>query len=130
MLWGSAVAQGFAAPIWMTFRQAVELGAHVHRGEKGSPVVYASSITRTEIEESGEETEREIPFMKGYTVFNVEQIEGLPAHYYGKPEPRFDGPQRIAHAERFFAATDADIRHGGDRAYYASGSDHVQMPPF
>src|SRR6266705_698374 len=47
-IWASATAQGFAAPIWMTFRQAMELGAHVRKGEKGSPVVYANSITRTE----------------------------------------------------------------------------------
>jgi antirestriction protein ArdC len=42
-LWASASVQGFAAPIWMTYRQAVELGAHVRKGEKGSPVVYAKS---------------------------------------------------------------------------------------
>ena len=41
MLWGEAVAKGFAAPIWMTFRQAKELGGHVRKGEKGSLVVYA-----------------------------------------------------------------------------------------
>ena len=45
-LWASASVQGFAAPIWMTYRQAVELRAHVRKGEKGSPVVYANSITR------------------------------------------------------------------------------------
>ena len=48
MLWAEAVTQGFAAPIWMTFRQATELNAHVRKGEKGSLVVYANSITRTE----------------------------------------------------------------------------------
>ncbi|HWK32157.1 MAG TPA: ArdC-like ssDNA-binding domain-containing protein, partial [Hyphomicrobium sp.] len=48
MLWSSAMAAGFAAPIWMTFKQALELGAHVRRGEKGSVVVYADRITRTE----------------------------------------------------------------------------------
>jgi antirestriction protein ArdC len=48
MLWASAMEQGFAAPIWMTFKQAIELNAHVRKGEKGSLVVYASSITRTE----------------------------------------------------------------------------------
>ena len=130
MLWSAAVAQGFAAPIWMTYRQAIELGAHVRKGEKGSLVVYANSITRTEVDDSGEESEREIPFMKGYTVFNVEQIDGLPEPYYGRPEPRFDGPQRIDHAESFFAALGADVRQGGNQAYYATGSDHVQMPPF
>jgi antirestriction protein ArdC len=56
----SAMAQNFAAPIWMTFRQALELDAHVRKGEKGSLVVYANSITRTEHgEKSGEDVERE-----------------------------------------------------------------------
>jgi antirestriction protein ArdC len=68
------VAGGYAAPIWMTFKQAQELGAHVRKGEKGNLVVYASTVTRTETdEETGEEQDRDIPFLKGYTVFNVEQ---------------------------------------------------------
>ncbi len=131
MLWASAVERGFAAPIWMTFKQAKELGGHVRKGEKGSLVVYANTISRTEIDaDTGEEEERDIPFMKGYTAFNVEQIEGLPAHFYAVAEPQLDPVERIDHAEAFFAATSADIRHGGNQAYYAVGSDHVQMPPF
>ena len=131
MLWSSALAGGFAAPIWMTFRQSMELGGHVRKGEKGSLVVYANSITRKETDEqTGDDTEREIHFMKGYTVFNVEQIEGLPEHYYAKPEPRFNPVQRIEHAEQFFTATKADIRHGGTQAYYAQASDYIRMPPF
>lgn len=130
MLWAAASAQGYIAPIWMTFKQAMELGAHVRKGEKGSPVVYASTLTRTEASaDTGEEAEREIHYMKAYTVFNVEQIDGLPAHYYAKAEPRFDPPARIAHAEAFFAATGADIRHGGTQAYYTITHDYVQMPP-
>ncbi len=131
MLWSAAMASGFVTPIWMTFKQALELNAHVRKGEKGSLVVYANSITRKETDEStGEEIDREIPFMKGYTVFNVEQIEGLPAHYYAKPEPRFSPVQRIEHAESFFARLRADIRHGGSRAFYAQEPDYIQMPPF
>ena len=38
--------------------------------------------------------------------------------------------QRIEAADLFFANTGADIRHGGNRAYYASEPDYVQMPPF
>jgi antirestriction protein ArdC len=131
MLWGESVAKGYAAPIWLTFRQAAELGAHVRKGEHGSLVVYADRIRRTERDEAtGEEAEREIPFLKGYTVFNVEQVEGLPAHFYAVAEPRLDPVQRIERAESFFAATRADIRHGGNMAYYSAASDHVQMPPF
>ena len=47
-LWMSALGQNFTAPIWMTFRQSIELNAHVRKGEKGSLVVYANAITRTE----------------------------------------------------------------------------------
>jgi len=68
--------------------------------------------------------------MKGYTVFNVEQIEGLPAHYYARPEPRFTAVQRIEHTERFFASLKADIRTGGTQAYYAQESDYIRMPSF
>ena len=128
MLWAEAMDKGFSAPIWMTFRQATELNAHVRKGEKGSLVVYANSITRTEEGDNGEETEREIHYMKGYTVFNVEQIEGLPEQYYGKPEAPAAPVERIAHAEAFFAATKADIRYRGDRAYYSVDGDYIQMP--
>ncbi len=131
MLWSESVAKGYAAPIWMTFKQALELGACVRKGEHGSLVVYASSVTRTEKDEgTGEETESPIRFMKGYTVFNVEQIDGLPAHYHAPAAPRLDPVARIAQAENFFAATGADIRHGGDRACYSVMHDRVQMPPF
>lgn len=131
MLWGAAMEKGFAAPIWMTFKQAKELGAFVKKGEQGSLVVYASKLTKTQTDEAtGEESEREIPFLKGYTVFNVEQVEGLPAHFYGEPAPRIDPIRRIAHAEEFFAGTGATIRHGGAMAFYSPGVDAVQMPPF
>ena len=59
VLWCEAITKGYSAPIWMTFRQALELNAHVRKGEHGSLVVYASTITRTETDdETGEETEQ------------------------------------------------------------------------
>ena len=130
LLWAEAVARGYAAAIWMTFRQALTLGGHVRKGERGATVVYANRITRTERGDNGEDIERQIPFLKAYTVFSVEQIDGLPAHFYAAPAPRLTTEQRIAHAETFFGALGADVRHGGSSAYYALGSDHVQMPPF
>jgi len=131
MLWSEAVAKGFAAPIWMTFKQALELNAHVRKGEKGSLVVYSSSITRTETNtETGEDAERDIRFMKGYTVFNVEQIEGLPAQYYASAAQQLDPMQRIIEADAFFAATGASVSHGGNMAFYTPTCDRIQMPPF
>ena len=131
MLWSASVTKGYACPLWLTFKQVQEIGGNVRKGEHGELVVYANRITRTETDDKGEETEREIPFLKGYTVFNAEQCEGLPAHYTAVAEaPALPPLQRIERADRFFVATGAVIRHGGTRAYYAEGSDHVQMPPF
>jgi antirestriction protein ArdC len=67
--------------------------------------------------------------MKGYTVFNVEQIDGLPERFYAKAEPRGDTVQRIANADSFIAATGATVRHGGNLAYYSVTHDHIQIPP-
>ena len=66
--------------------------------------------------------------MKGYTVFNVEQIDGLPAHYTAKAEPA-QPVERIEQAEAFFAAAGVTIRHGGNRAFYAPSLDFIQLPP-
>lgn len=127
-LWSSAMDQGFASATWMTFKQAKELGGNVIKGEKGSLVVYANTLSRTEENDQGEEIELQIPYMKGYSVFNVEQIEGLPETYYDKPEPLDNPVQRIDHADKFFSATGALIHNGGDRAYYAVGPDHIKLP--
>lgn len=130
MLWASAAAQGFTAPIWMTFKQAKELGGGVKKGSKGSLVVFADRMTKLETAGDGKEVERDVFFMKGYTVFNVEQVEGLPDHYYATATPPLDAARRQEAADRFFEATRADIRHGGNNAYYSQSTDHVQMPPF
>jgi antirestriction protein ArdC len=132
MLWSEAMDAGYSAPIWMTFRQARELGGHVRKGEHGTTVVYASTFKKTEAdEETGEDVERNIPFMKGYTVFNVEQIEDLPAHYYATAAaPVLEPAQRDARAEAFFAHTGVAVNHGGNRAYYTVAADRIQMPPF
>ena len=79
LLWGEAMTKGYASSKWMTYRQAEELGGHVRKGESGSLVVYADTFKKTQANDKGDEVEREIPFMKGYTVFNVEQIEGFSA---------------------------------------------------
>ena len=130
MLWMAAVTNGYGPPYWMTFRQAKELGGNVRKGEHGELVVYADRITRHDTNAEGEDTERTIPFLKGYTVFNAEQCENLPAHFTAKPDaPALPIVQRIEAADRFFDATGAVVRHGGNRAYYAEGADLIQMPP-
>ncbi|KQU95484.1 antirestriction protein ArdC [Mesorhizobium sp. Root102] len=129
LLWAEAVARGFVSPVWMTFKQSAELGGHVRKGEAGTMVVYASRFTRTETDAHGEEVERGIPFLKAYTVFCADQIEGLPDQYYVSPAPSTN-LERIEHADIFFANTGAVIRHGGNQAYFNPALDIVQMPAF
>lgn len=131
MLWSEAMEKGYAASHWMTFEQAKHLGGHVRKGEHGSLVVYASTFKKSETDgATGEESERDIPFMKGYTVFNAEQVEGLPEHFTQAAQTILDPVQRISHAEEFFTATGANIQHGGNHAFYSPGEDRIQLPPF
>jgi antirestriction protein ArdC len=131
LLWGDAMNKGFSCNTWMTYKQAEERGAHIRKGEHGSMVVYADRTSKTETNDKGEEVERAFAFMKAYTVFNVEQIEGLPSSFYEPPAPRDEGHtlEMIAEAESFFAATGATFRHGGNRAFYTTAGDFIQLPP-
>lgn len=128
MLWDSAEQQGFVSPYWLTFKQAQALGGSVKKGEKGSPVVYASTFEKTDPDSSDEDSKQIIPFLKRYTVFAADQCEGLPERYYRMKQSLNKGIERLAVADAFFRATQADIREGGSKAYYAISSDHIQMP--
>jgi antirestriction protein ArdC len=132
-LWMAATAFGFTSSTWMTYRQALELGGQVRKGEKGSLVVFAGSLVKdAEAANASEDTtSREIRYMKGYTVFNVDQIDGLPETFLPpSAPPRLDAPARDKQAEAFFAAVGAETRHGGVQAYYAPRPDYIQLPPF
>lgn len=95
LVWSEGVARGFSSPMWMTFKQALELGAAVRKGESGATVVFTSRFTKSEDDGRGGEVEREVPFLKAYTVFNIEQIDGLPDHYHHRPAPFLDPVERI-----------------------------------
>lgn len=127
LLWAETIDKGYAQSTWMTYRQAVAMKAHVRKGEHGSLVVYADRVTKTE-QVDGADVEREIPFLKAYTVFNVEQIEGLPEHYFTSGPQPLEPLALHQRAEAFFAATGATIRHGGNTAYYSPSQDVVVLP--
>ncbi len=130
MLWLAAEDNGFASPTWMTCKQAQELGGHVRKGEHGSQVVYASKVTKTEHAEDGSKVTRNIPYLKGYTVFSVDQIDGLPEQYHARPPPPkfLTTVERIEYADAYFAATKMQVQYRGNRAFYSVSNDFVQMP--
>ncbi|CAM6053277.1 unnamed protein product [Sphagnum tenellum] len=128
MLWAAAMEKGYNCPLWLTYKQASELGGQVRKGEKGSLVVYANKITKTETDTTGADVKIDIPFMKGYTVFNTEQIDGLPGHYYATPAPLNGDIEPLDAVDRFFANTKLTIKHGGSSAFYSPSRDIVQIP--
>jgi antirestriction protein ArdC len=126
-LWATAAEHGYPTGIWATYKQWGELGAQVRRGEKSSLVVFWS-VTEGDESADGEadgKGERRF-FARGYSVFNAAQVDG-----YTPPEmPKLPAAERVEIAERFFQALRADLRHGGNRAFYSKGTDHIQLPPF
>lgn len=64
LLWAEACARGCSAPIWMTFRQALELGPHVRKGETGSTVVCTNRMVGAEAGDDGQDVERHLPSLK------------------------------------------------------------------
>jgi antirestriction protein ArdC len=130
-LWMEADRRGFTSSFWLTYNQTQTLGGFVIKGEHGVPVLYAGRFTKKETDKNGQEVEREIPFMKEYTVFNAEQTKGLPLSFHLIAKNAGNTPiKRIGNAERFFTNTKADVRIGGGSAYYAEEPDYIQMPPF
>lgn len=131
ILWGAVIEKGFRGQNWLTFRQALALGGCVRRGEKGTSVCYADRfIPKGEIERAAKtgDDPNAVPFLKRFTVFNVDQCDGLPPTVFAGTEPL---PERevIPHAERLIAATGADFRIGGARAFYQTVDDFIQVPP-
>jgi antirestriction protein ArdC len=131
ILWGAVIERGFTGQSWLTFRQALSLGGHVRRGERGTTVVYADrfvpSDEKRRAAETGEEAQA-IPFLKRFTVFNTDQCEALPEGI-GTTAPPPPAGLIEPRVEALIKATGVTFRIGGDRAFYAPAEDYVQVPP-
>src|SRR5947207_1230268 len=131
ILWGAATERAFTGQSWLTFRQALSLGGHVRKGERGTTVVYADRFVPDDEKRRATETGDEahaIPFLKRFTVFNTDQCDDLPAEISTvapPPPPGMVDPQ----VEALIKATGIDFRIGGNRAFYIPSEDYVQVPP-
>lgn len=130
ILWGAVVTRGFSCQNWLTFRQALSLGGNVRKGERGTTVVYADRFTpedeKRRARETGEDAQT-VPFLKRFTVFSTDQCENLPDDLATVPTPLPEG-LIIPEVEELIRATGADLRLGGNAAFYAVASDYIQVP--
>ncbi|AOX21524.1 ArdC family protein [Kozakia baliensis] len=126
LLWGTVHTQGFTSQRWLTFRQALAVGGNVRKGEKGTTVFYADRFVPKS--EAGSDDARAIPFLKRFTVFNVDQCDNLPDEMTARIAPPAEA-EIIPAADRLIRATGATIRVGGNKAFYMPALDLIQVPP-
>lgn len=118
-------AMPYGCPFWLTFKQALDLGGNVRKGEKACPVVFWNWL---KAKQEGEESKL-VPFLKYYSVFNATQCDGIEGKI-----PVIESAKRehtpIESAELIVAGMPKrpDIRNGGDRAFYSPSADFVGMP--
>lgn len=131
ILWAAVIEGRYASQRWLTYRQAQAAGGNVRRCEKGTVVCYADRFTpkgeeaRAQVEDRDA---RQIAFLKRFTVFNVDQCEGLPGTLTGTPELPA-AVDILPQVQALIEASGADFRVGGAEAYYSPGADYVAVPP-
>ncbi len=122
-------SRGYTAPYFLTFKQVQELGGTVKKGSKSISVYFykmLNYLNKVE-DETGEDkvVGKTIPLLKEYKVFNIEDTEGIEYEIIGAET---NDNVRYENADDFIKHTYADIVHGGNRAFFSSSSDHIQMP--
>lgn len=130
LLWGAMQERGYSSRYFLTFKQALDLGGSVRKGEKGIKVVFADRFVPKSEKEVAQEEGRDakaIPFLKSFTVFSVEQCDGLPERFFEKAELK-DSHELHRDAEALFRATGARFRIGGNQAYYSPSADSIALP--
>jgi len=131
MLWAAVIEGGYTSQRWLTFAQANGAGGHVRKGERGTIICYADRFTPKHEEERARDEDREarqVAFLKRFTIFNVDQCEGLPERFTPILAP-MEEQELIPAAHDLIRATGADVRIGGGEAYYAPQADLVCVPP-
>ena len=124
-LWAAAEARGFSTSTWGTYRQWLEMGAQVRKGEKSSLVVFYKQFDASELAEGEEQGDTRRMFARASFVFNADQVDGFTPKVQA---PAINSVEHVERAERVATNSGAIIRHGGDRAFYRPSTDHVQMP--
>jgi antirestriction protein ArdC len=130
LLW-MARAAGYRTPRYLTFKQALDLGGNVRKGEHGTKVYFVKQLQVQDKDAEDEEATRVVPMLREYTVFNIDQCENLPERVKAPSPMRVRNPDtRDGLADDFLRSSGADIREGHGEAYYVPSRDFISMPAF
>src|SRR5450631_2969669 len=116
-------SNGYGSPYWLTYKQATERGVHVRKGEHGTRVVFWKIGTRETQEPDGDTIERKSILLRYYTVFNVEQCEGIDSPMIAPAVNPIEECERIVSQMPNPPATEQD-----GRAWYRPSTDTVGIP--
>lgn len=120
---------------WLTFKQALDLGGNVRKGEKGRKVVFFKMNERKtgKTDENGDEVVERFPILMTYTVFRVDQCDGITQKWY--TDAQAERPEFIDNLTAENVIADYIRREGvtmnlvhGNRAYYSPAIDTVVLP--
>jgi antirestriction protein ArdC len=120
----------YQSPFWISFRQALDLGGHVKKGEKSTPVIYYKILEKRD--EAGKVVLREdgrparIPFVRWANVFNLDQTEGIPAPVITANQGMSPPHERAAAIVE--NARLCPIHHAGFAAFYSPTDDIIRIP--
>ena len=131
ILWAAVIDGRYSRQTWLTYKQCLALGGHVRKGAQGTSICYADRfIPKAEQARAAEQKvdARQVVFLRRFTVFNIDQCEGLPTPLAGHVEPLL-ACDILPHADALIDATGADFRIGGDRAFYVPSADFIAVPP-
>lgn len=120
-----SAVRGYASNQWLTFRQALQHGGHVRKGETSTPVVYFEPRV-IEADDGDPVNTKVVPMLKVFAVFNLDQTEGLAA--LKQPAVVHAGFDPVVEADSLIERSGADVRHQGFRAFYSPASDLVYLP--
>jgi antirestriction protein ArdC len=130
-LWGASNQAGYESPRWLTFKQCIDLGGKIRKGEKATTIVYSKPMAKESLDDAGNATTDYYHCMKAYQVFNAQQADGLAADVVALPTASDTNPDaRDARIDGLIARTGATIEHRGGAAFYSERSDTITMPAF
>jgi len=114
----------FTSPYYLSYNEAKSRGGHVKRGEKGFPVYFWKYFAKLDKENN---EVKQIPFLRNYTVFNLEQTEDVK---FQAPNPTENTNNPIELCDRIVEGYKGKpkLEHHGDKACYIPALDKVIMP--
>lgn len=129
LLWAASMERGFSSNAWLTFNQANRVGARVRKRTEVGPGVKCYFYKRLEVDdEKAKDGKKSIPYLSPFTLFNADQLTGLPEPDIAETGSSVGSEAMLEVADRYCNNTGVTLEWGGDTAFYSRKPDLIRMP--